>query len=342
MFNVNPDSLSFSAAVIAASFAASMILTALVRQILLRRAMLDIPNERSSHSAPVPRGGGWAIVAVMLPGLAGASFVFDHDIRQVPLIIGIMLLAGISWLDDRKGMGAAQRLSLHLIAACLGSLAFMPDQLLLGGAVPFWLDRTVMIIGWAWFINLYNFMDGIDGITGVETVSVATGTCLVMTAAGIVDPVVSCATLLLTGACLGFLAHNWHPAKIFLGDIGSVPLGYIVAFCLITLAVHGHLIPALILPLYYLADSGITIVKRAVRGEKIWQAHRQHFYQQATRGVGRHDIVALMIAVANIGLVVAAIAAVSAPWAGGVAGVVIVAVLLKKMHKVASLTRGIP
>ncbi len=266
-----------------------------MRGCLLKRALLDHPNERSSHTAPVPRGGGWALMIVLIPGMLITSLTQNDLVSHAGLIFGVLVLALVSWLDDRKGASVHMRLSLHLFAACLGSLAFPPQDMLFGGALPFMLDRFLMIVGWVWFMNLYNFMDGIDGITGAETAAIATGTCLVMTAAGIDDPFVSTLTLLLTGACLGFLALNWHPAKIFLGDVGSVPLGYLTGFLLISLAVKGQWAPALILPLYYLADSGITIVKRAMRGEKIWQAHRQHFYQQAAQALGRHDKVVLWI-----------------------------------------------
>lgn len=322
--------LLFSLFFIMASFFLALTLTGVVKRALLARAVLDIPNDRSSHKIPIPRGGGWALLAVLLPSLAGAVVFLDNDLRHVGLVAAVFLLAGISWLDDRKHVSAARRLSLHILAACLGSFSFPPDEMMLGGTVPFWLDRTLMILGWAWFINLYNFMDGIDGITGVETISIATGLCLVMGAAGMNDPFVEFLTLILTGACLGFLAHNWHPAKIFLGDVGSVPLGYLTGFCLLSLAVKGHLAAALILPLYYLADSGITITKRALRRERIWEAHRQHFYQHAALGAGRHDVVVLWIAIANMGLVAAAVLSVLRPLAGIGFGVLIVALLLGK------------
>jgi UDP-N-acetylmuramyl pentapeptide phosphotransferase/UDP-N-acetylglucosamine-1-phosphate transferase len=227
---------------------------------------------------------------------------------------------------------------MHIFAACLGSLAFPPDAMLFNDALPFWLDRSIMIVGWAWFINLYNFMDGIDGITGAETISLATGVCLLLDAAGIVDPFTLNATLLLTGACLGFLALNWHPAKIFLGDVGSVPLGFLGGYILLALALHGHLIPAAILPLYYLADSGLTLARRALKGEKVWQAHRQHFYQQAAQGAGRHDRVVFLIIVANIALIGAASTAVTKPLTGFALGLAIVAILLANMHKIAATT----
>lgn len=333
--------------IIAVSFAASFALTAVVRRILLKRALLDHPNERSSHKVAVPRGGGWALAIVLTLGLIGSTFWFDNIVRYFVLIAGLGLLVFISWRDDRKGVNPLVRLGAHLAAAWLASLAFQPTPLsgvmpflampdpetLFHGAVPFWLDRAILIVGLAWFINLYNFMDGIDGITGVETISIATGSCLLMTVANIHDPFVSTLTLLLTGTCLGFLVFNWHPAKIFLGDVGSVPLGFLTGFVLLSVAMEGHLIPALILPLYYLADSGITITKRALRGEKIWQAHRQHFYQHAALGAGRHDKVVYWIITTNIGLIGAAMAAITWPLPGLAAAVLIVAILLYKMHK---------
>jgi len=273
---------------------------------------------------------------ILLLALIGGAAVFDKEVSHVPLAIAVVLLAAISWRDDRGGVSAFKRLSLHLLAACIGSLCFSPDQMVFGGVLPFWLDRILLIVGWTWFINLYNFMDGIDGITGVETISLAVGLCTTMTMAGIDDPFASFLNLVLTGICLGFLAHNWHPAKIFMGDIGSVPLGYIVGFALISLAVKGHLAAAVILPLYYLADSGITIVKRALKGEKIWQAHRQHFYQKAAFGVERHDKVVIAIAVANSALIAASVVSLAHPLAGLISGIVIVAILLQNMHKMAS------
>ena len=324
-------------ATILVSFVLSLALTSLVKRALLQRALLDIPNDRSSHKIPVPRGGGWALLIILLPTLLGAALYIDQDARHLGLIAAIILLAGVSWLDDSQGVSPAMRLSLHLTAACLGSLCFAPTEMLFGGALPFWLDRTLLIVGWAWFINLYNFMDGIDGITATETISITTGLCLVMNAAGMNDPFIGFLALILTGCCLGFLAYNWHPAQIFLGDVGSVPLGFLIGFGLLSLAVNGHLIAALILPLYYLADSGITITKRAFRGEKVWQAHREHFYQHAAQEVGRHDKVVVWIALANIALIAAAIGAISYAWAALTASILIVAILLRKMHKTASI-----
>jgi len=320
-------------AVILLSFLASLALTGWYRKALTRQNRLDRPNERSMHAVPVPRGGGGALLLVLIPGMIIAGLRLDGLATHATLVAGTVSLALISRIDDARGVSAKLRLSIHLLAALFGTLALPPHATLFGDTLPFALDRAVMIVGWAWFMNLYNFMDGIDGITGVETVSLATGICLVMGAIGLNDPFLSTLTLLLTGVSLGFLAFNWHPAKIFLGDVGSVPLGFLTGFGLLSLAAHGHLVAALILPLYYLADSGITITKRALRGEKIWQAHRQHFYQRAALGAGRHDTVVLRIALANAALIGASLLAVFHPLTGLAIGAAVVAFLLWNMQK---------
>ncbi len=326
---------SFDIIVIPLSFFLVLVLTEYVRAFLLKTQALDIPNSRSLHDKPVPRGGGWALLAVLFPLLIGGIAVLASDIRHAGIALAVFLLAAVSWIDDRRHVNPALRLFVHVLTAWLGSLAFSPEQTILGGAVPFWLDRTLMILGWVWFINLYNFMDGIDGITSVETVSISTGLLIVLAVSQISDPFAGFLALILIGSCMGFLAHNWHPAKIFLGDVGSVSLGYLVGFCLISLAVKGYPAAALILPLYYLTDSGITIARRALRGEKVWEAHRQHFYQKAALKAGSHSRVVALIVFADIGLILAAAFSVFRPIMGMFAGFLLVAILLRTMHKIA-------
>src|SRR5581483_10922484 len=147
------------------------------------------------------------------------------------------------------------------------------------------------------FVNLFNFMDGIDGITGVETTAIGLGTAMAAALIGDGDR----ATLALCAAAAGlaFLRWNWHPAKLFLGDVGSVPLGYLLAWLLLNLAIRGLWAPALILPLYYLADATLTLLGRAVRGERLWQAHRRHFYQRALGADGNHAAVARYVLIGD-------------------------------------------
>ena len=150
---------------------------------------------------------------------------------------------------------------------------------------------------WVWWINVFNFMDGIDGLAGSEAAAIGGGLLLFSALGNGVDPVIALLAATILGAALGFLVWNWAPARIFLGDVGSAPLGYLTGYLLIDVAVRGRWKVALILPLYFLADATITLSRRLLRGERIWEAHRQHFYQQAVRrGLGHAAVVRRVIA----------------------------------------------
>jgi UDP-N-acetylmuramyl pentapeptide phosphotransferase/UDP-N-acetylglucosamine-1-phosphate transferase len=159
-----------------------------------------------------------------------------------------------------------------------------------------------------WFVNLYNFMDGIDGITGVETGALAFGLVLLSAVVPALSPVAVPAAA-VGAAGLGFLVWNWHPARIFLGDSGSIPLGYLLGWLLLLAAGHGLWAPALILPAYYLTDATVTLVRRAANGHSLFQAHRQHFYQKAVQGGASHARVVRLILGGNLVLVALAWAA---------------------------------
>ncbi len=150
---------------------------------------------------------------------------------------------------------------------------------------------------WIWWINLFNFMDGIDGLAGTEAAAIGAGLLLFAGVGAGADPALRTLAAAVTGAAIGFLVWNWSPARIFLGDIGSVPLGYVLGFLLLDLAARGRWTIAVILPLYFLADATITLVRRLLRGERVWQAHREHFYQHAVRrGLGHAAVVKRVIA----------------------------------------------
>jgi UDP-N-acetylmuramyl pentapeptide phosphotransferase/UDP-N-acetylglucosamine-1-phosphate transferase len=250
------------------------------------------------------------------------------------LLAAFLVLGSVSFYDDRHGASVSTRLLSQFLAAFLGMAALGEHALLLGDILPFWLDRTLLLVGWVWFMNLYNFMDGIDGITGVQSLCTALGAALLLALiGGTTEPLSLSLAAVIAGSCAGFLVYNWHPAKIFLGDVGSVPLGFFLGFLLIKIAAMGHPFAALILPLYYLADSGITIVKRLLRHEKIWHAHKSHFYQRAAAGEGRHDRVVLWILATNIILIGLSSLALFKPLSAFLWGVIAVALLLKKMHK---------
>ena len=164
------------------------------------------------------------------------------------------------------------------------------------------LDLLAAAVLWVWFINLFNFMDGIDGIAGVETASVGFGVACaaLLTGAGQTPALLG---LTIAAAALGFLWWNWEPAKVFLGDVGSVPLGFLLGWLLLDLSARGLWVAAAILPSYYFADATITLGRRALRRAPVWRAHREHFYQRAVRRGRTHAAVASAVLLANVLLI---------------------------------------
>jgi UDP-N-acetylmuramyl pentapeptide phosphotransferase/UDP-N-acetylglucosamine-1-phosphate transferase len=222
------------------------------------------------------------------------------------VIAATLLLAVTGAADDIRGLAPAPKLAVHVIAVA-AVIYVLPDHVRLVPMLPMWGDRALMLLAGVWFMNLVNFMDGIDWMTVAEVVPVATGLALAG-ALGALPPLATLTAIALAGAMLGFAPFNRPVACLFLGDAGSVPVGLILAWLLLLLAAQGHAAAAVLLPLYYLADATITLGRRLARGERIWQAHRTHFYQRATdRGWTVRDIVAHVFAV-NLGLVVLATA----------------------------------
>lgn len=275
-----------------------------MRHYALRRNILDMPNQRSSHSVPTPRGGGMAIVLSFM--LALLVFLFQGLVEPehaVALLGGGGLVALIGFLDDHGHVPARWRLLVHFLAAGWGLYW-------LGGLPPLQLGDTVVQLGWlgmplgllylVWLLNLYNFMDGIDGIAGIEAVT----TCA---AAGLLCGVLGNwqAALLpavLAAAAGGFLLWNWPPAKIFMGDAGSGFLGLMLGLVSLQMAwLEPQLLGAWVILLgVFLVDASITLLRRFWRGEKVYEAHRSHAYQHATRSLGRHLPVTAAVALINL------------------------------------------
>jgi len=279
------------------------------------RGMVDRPNARSSHDRPVPRGGGLAPVAVtVLAWLALGPIVGAAGAFAV-VALGAAALAALGWIDDRRGLAPAPRLVVQAAAVVTGLLA-LPTE-----TVP-WFGPVALGLAWLWHVNLTNFMDGADGLAAGHTATVALGAAFIATMSG--RPDLAWYALALGGAVLGFLPWNWSPARVFLGDAGSVPFGLLAGWLLLDLALSGAIVAALILPLAFVADATTTLAWRLARGERPWRAHRDHAYQAASRNGRSHAWVATRVIALDAVLV--GLAALS--LAGGVAAWVALGVAL--------------
>lgn len=320
----------------------SWLLTGRVLAYLRRRAILDHPNDRSSHSIPTPRGGGWGVMLTLLPAWTLIALTSENGLRVLPILIGAAALMAVSWMDDRRGLGPAPRFLAQIAAVTAGLTALPADGLVVQGLLPLWADRLVAAVGWLWFVNLFNFMDGIDGLAGSEAAAIGAGLALVGAVGGL-DPAYGLYGLAAAGAALGFLLWNWHPAKLFMGDVGSVPLGFTLGWLLLAVAASGLWVAALLVPAYFLADATVTLLRRLVEGKKVWQAHREHFYQKATqRGRSHAQVVRLVLALNAALLALAVVSVLLGPASGwtvlpaGVAAVVLLLALLARPLRAAA------
>ncbi len=273
--------------------------TALSIPFLKSAGIIDNPTERSNHKAPVPRGGGLAMVICML-------LLFMITGADSRLIFAAILLAVISFTDDMRGVSVQWRLMAQIIAVVL-SLSVLHGRLF-PEFIPIIFEWIFIAFFWLWFINLTNFMDGIDGITSLQVIVMAVGICFV-SAISHMPYELSGYALIVAGATLGFFWFNRTPARLFMGDVGSITLGFIMGYLLLQLAVNGGFFSALILPAYYLSDATFTLGKRLLRREKVWQAHSEHAYQQAVRSGLTHMQVVRKITILNVVLVVLAMLA---------------------------------
>jgi UDP-N-acetylmuramyl pentapeptide phosphotransferase/UDP-N-acetylglucosamine-1-phosphate transferase len=285
----------------------SFVMTWALRPLLLRFALAR-PNARSSHKIPTPQGGGIAVIGATLivAGVLIALF-WSTGLKFPAAIFGATLfIAAVGAIDDIKSIPVLPRLATQAFAVGIVVLT-IPSDLQCIPNCPLWLERGILLIGGLWFVNLVNFMDGLDLMTVAETVPIA-GTVVAL---GVIDDLPRATTIVaatLGGAVLGFVPFNRPVAKVFLGDVGSLPIGLLLGWCLLDLAYRGYLTAALLLPLYYLADATVTIMRRFAAGEKIWTGHRSHFYQRATdNGFTVTGVVCTVFAL-NIGLVGLAIA----------------------------------
>jgi Fuc2NAc and GlcNAc transferase len=298
------------------AFVGALLLTGLARRIAVARSVLDVPNERSSHTSPTPSGGGLAIVVVVLSSVVilWLTGVLGRG-ESCAILGGGTLVAVVGWLDDRRSLSAFTRLAAHVAAAAwaiwwLGGMPFLTT----GREVHSLGMFGTVLAGFAivWAINVTNFMDGIDGLAAGEVVTVTLTAAVLLTE---VNPPLAATAALTGGAALGFLPWNWRPARIFMGDTGSGFLGFVLAVLAVASERAGAL-PALVwIVLYavFATDATVTLLRRAWRGEQWYSAHRSHAYQRAVQGGWSHARVTATVLLVNVGLGVLAWRAAARP-----------------------------
>lgn len=283
----------------------SAILTLCVLRYASHR-LLDLPNDRSSHASPTPRGGGLAIVLTFVLATAGLFWAGLVPVRLATALAGVLPLGVIGFVDDHGHVPARWRFLVQMVAA-VWSIAWIGgmDSVDMGGAVYVsgWFGNLVGILFVIWMLNLFNFMDGIDGIAGVETVTVALSAALLMYfGRGAEWPPEGQVLLVLAAATCGFLVWNWPPAKIFMGDVGSGVLGFVLALLGLWFGREHALSLAtwLILVSVFVVDATLTLLIRIRRGDRWYEAHRSHAYQHASRCLRSHRNVTLSVLAINL------------------------------------------
>ena len=286
----------------------SVISTRVVLHFLRRRRILDKPNERSSHSTPVPRGLGIGVIPIVLVAwlLIAGRLGIGAEARWI--CAGALVLALLSWIDDLRGLPAGPRLVAQLLVTGVGVFVMEPPRFLPDGGLPLFVARAVIVIVWVGLINQINFTDGIDGHLGTMLVCFGIGLFAASRAGATALAGLGPFALIIAAAAAGFLVWNWHPARGFMGDVGSVPFGFLVGWLILRTVFSGHWAVAVILPLFYFADTLVTYSRRIARRVAFWRPHREYLYQQAAR-VRSHAHIVTAVLVCNVVLIGLAIAA---------------------------------
>jgi UDP-N-acetylmuramyl pentapeptide phosphotransferase/UDP-N-acetylglucosamine-1-phosphate transferase len=274
------DQPALWAVMVAGCAGISALLVFLLRPLLVRH-LLARPNARSSHRLATPQGAGLAVMATVLIGCALAVLLLHPapEPSLIPVLATAVALTILGALDDAHALPVSWRLIGQTLAALVMALSLPSGFQVFPDLLPLVVERALIVLGTVWFVNAINFLDGLDWMTVAQVVPMTLGIAALQ-ALGAVPDTVGLLALALLGAMLGFAVFNKHPAKVFLGDAGSLPIGFCLAFMLIFVA-KAHLAAALLLSLYTLADATLTLFRRIVDGEPILSAHRTHFYQRA-------------------------------------------------------------
>lgn len=324
-----------AAALVIAAVVSAVLIIAL--KPLLARYALARPNARSSHVVPTPQGGGIAVVAATFVAAIPALLMLtpaDQQLQVWILFAAMAFLAVVGAVDDIRTIAVAPRLIMQFIAVGIVA-ALLPADVHVLQVLPLTVERALLVLAGVWFVNLTNFMDGIDWMTVTEVTAITVGLAL-LALLGALPPAAAIVAIALLGATVGFAPFNRPVARLFLGDVGSLPIGLILFWLLAQLAGRGHLAAALLLPLYYLADATLTLLLRITRGESVLHAHRTHFYQRATNVGWSVPAIVARVALANALLVLLAVVSVWMPLmsvqiATLVAGFAVVAFLLRHL-----------
>jgi Fuc2NAc and GlcNAc transferase len=290
--------------VAAAALALSASLTLAVLRRARRGGLVDVPNQRSSHQLPTPTGGGTSMVIATTVGLVALFALGAIDVQLLAAASGGLLVAVAGFIDDRRSLSARARLIVHTLAALwalvwLGGLhALRFDDIVW---TPHAFGYVLGVLGVVWTINLFNFMDGIDGIAVSEAIFMACAAALLGASVG-ASPASLRADLLFAAACAGFAVWNWPPAKIFMGDVGSGYAGYLLAILALSSARDSEVALLIWLTLggVFFVDATVTLARRCLRGEQVYEAHRSHAYQWLARRWGSHRRTTLMVTLVNV------------------------------------------
>jgi UDP-N-acetylmuramyl pentapeptide phosphotransferase/UDP-N-acetylglucosamine-1-phosphate transferase len=321
-------------ALLASAFLSAVLIIAL-KPLLIRYALAR-PNARSSHKAPTPQGGGIAVLAATLFIAGSAAVGIALPFWEFVIVVAAAVaFAVIGTADDIRPLPVRLRLAMQFIV--VGAVVSQSDIRLFPGTVPHILEWSFLIFGGVWFVNLVNFMDGLDWISVAEMVPI-TAFVAGLGLVGVVPMWIAVLAAALCGALLGFAPFNKPVAKLFLGDVGSLSIGLLVGWMLLQLAGAGALAAAILLPLYYLMDATITLLRRLARREKVWEAHRSHFYQQATNN--GFSVMSVSAHVFGLNLVLAGLAAMTLVWPSGAVqiaalalGAVLVGLVLRRFSQ---------
>ena len=276
-------------------FVGSLLGTEAFRRYAIRSKMIDVPNSRSSHKIPTPRGGGVAFACTIIAALVLIAWSTPGEIVVVLGILGGgTMIATIGALDDRFGLGARVRLIVHFAAAIWFLYWMDPGTVTIGGTeLASWIVWPLAVVSLVWYTNLYNFMDGLDGLAGSQAVIAASAAAAIGFATG--DDLLASLMLAVVGSVSGFLVWNWSPAKIFMGDCGSGFLGFIFGTAIVVGHRHSTMpLPAgILLLIVFVLDATMTLLRRVALGERWYRPHRQHAVQRLTLMGASHKQVVL-------------------------------------------------